>query len=173
VPLQIWRDGKPMEVSLPVYVYAADRAAGYQYDSLPRYLVYGGLVFTPLSLDYLRTLGRGVPESSYGELYYELFYRRQEDPAHARVEPIVLATVLADAVNANVETRGRAFVDRVNGIRIEKLEDVVRGFERNTNAYDVVEFLPHNGLECVERAEVAKANDRILKTYNIAKDRRL
>src|SRR4029077_3736561 len=128
VPLQIWRDGKSMDVSLPVYVYSADHAAGYQYDALPRYLVYGGLVFTPLSLDYLRTLGRGVPESSYGELYYELYYRRQESPATARPEPIVLASVLADAVNANVETRGRAFVDKVNGVRIEKLEDVVRAF---------------------------------------------
>src|SRR4029434_5044084 len=57
LPLQIWRDGKKLDVSLPLYVYAADRAAGYQYTALPRYYVHGGLVFTPLSVDYLRTLG--------------------------------------------------------------------------------------------------------------------
>src|SRR5260221_9271265 len=67
VPLQVWRDGKAIEVSLPVGPYTGDRAAGYQYDTLPRYLVYGGLVFTPLSLDYLRTLGRGAPESTAAE----------------------------------------------------------------------------------------------------------
>jgi hypothetical protein len=131
------------------------------------------MVFTPLSLDYLRTLGRGVPESSYGELYYELFYRRYESPATTRPEPIVLASVLADAVNANVETRGRALVDKINGVRIDKLEDVVRAFESNTNAFDRVEFVPHHSFECLERSEVAKANARILRTYGLATDRRL
>ncbi|HWX19300.1 MAG TPA: trypsin-like peptidase domain-containing protein [Candidatus Binatia bacterium] len=173
VPLEIWREGKKLEVSLPVYVYNADRAAGYQYDTLPRYFVYGGLVFTPLSLDYLRTLGRGVPESASGELNYELYYHRYESPATARPEPIVLASVLADAVNANVETRGRAFVDKINGVRIENLEDVIRAFETNTNGFDRVEFLPHHSFECLERSEVAAANPRILKTYGVASDRRL
>ena len=64
-------------------------------------------------------------------------------------------------------------IDRINGVRIEKLEDVVRAFETGTNAQDVVEMLPHHNFECLDRAEVAKASDRILKTYGIAKDRRL
>ena len=173
VPVQVWRAGKRLDLSLPVYVYNEDRAAGYQYDSLPRYFVYGGLVFTPLSLDYLRTLGRDTPASAIGELYYELFYHRSEDPATARPEPVVLASVLPDSVNANFGVRGRAFVDRINGVRIERLEDVVKALETSTNAYDVIEFLPHDGFETLERAEVAKANSRILETYSVAQDRRL
>ncbi|HWI55646.1 MAG TPA: trypsin-like peptidase domain-containing protein, partial [Bacillota bacterium] len=173
IPVQLWRDGKLLEVSLPVSVSDEDRAAGYQYDALPRYLVYGGLVFTPLSVDYLRTLGRNTPESSSSEMYYELHYRRHESPATTRPEPIVLSTVLADAVNANVATRGRALVDKINGIRIEKLEDAVRAFETNTNAYDLIQFVPNNSCECLERSEVPKATPRILKTYAISKDRRL
>ncbi len=173
VPLQIWREGHPIDLSLPVYPYDGDRAAGYQYESLPRYYVYGGLVFTPLSLDYLRTLGRGTPESVFGEAYYELYYQRYEDPAKNRPEPIVLASVLADAVNANVGIRGRALVDKINGQRVEKLEDVVRAFEMNTNAYDTIQFLPHDSIESLNRAEVAKANPQILKTYGLPDDRRL
>ena len=69
--LKIWRQGKEIEVSLPMNVYTGDRNVGNQYDVLPRYFVYGGLVFTPLSLDYLRTLGRNTPEISIGESYYE------------------------------------------------------------------------------------------------------
>jgi hypothetical protein len=173
VPLKLWRDGKPTEVSLPVQIYEGDRAGGYQYGALPRYYVYGGLVFTPLSLDYLRTLGRGTPEPNNAELYYELYYRRFESPETARAEPIVLASVLADAVNANVTARGRLLVDRINGMRIEKLEDAIQALEKGTNAYDVVEFLPHHNWECLERAEVAKANEAILKTYGLPGDRRL
>ena len=173
VPVQIWRDGQQRQLSLPVSAYAGDRAAGYQYDTLPRYLVYGGLVFTPLSLDYLRTLGGSAPEISNGEMYYELFFRNYEDHAKARPEPIVLASILADSVNANLRIRGRTLLDQINGVRIEKLEDVVRAFETCTNGFDLIEFLPHHGCETLERSEVANANSRILKTYGIAHDRRL
>jgi hypothetical protein len=172
--VKIWRVGKPMDVSVVVQVYEGDRSAGYQYDILPRYLVYGGLVFTPLSLDYLRTLGRAAPsEGTVGDLYYELYYRRYESPATARPEPIVLASVLPDAVNANVAVRGRALVDNINGIKISKLEDVARAFENGTNAYDRIEFTSHGSFECLDRADVAKATSRILTTYGIANDRRL
>jgi S1-C subfamily serine protease len=173
VTLKIWRDGQQIEVALPIYVYEGDRNTGNQHESLPRYFVYGGLVFTPLSLDYLRTLGRNWADPSNSELNYELYYRRHETPATTRPEPIVLASVLADPVNANFVIRSRVLVDKVNGIRIEKLEDVVRAFEATTNAHHIVEFLPNHSFECLDRAEVAKANARILQTYGIPKDRRL
>jgi S1-C subfamily serine protease len=173
LPLQIWRDGKKMDVSLPLYVYTADRGSGFQYTALPRYYVRGGLVFTPLSLDYLRSQGRNAPDPANAELYYELYYRRNESPSTVRSEPIVLASVLADAVNANFVTRGRALVDKVNGAKIDKLDDVINAFESNTNAFDIIEFIPHHNLESLDRAEVAKVNANILKTYSIAEDRRL
>ena len=55
LPLHIWREGKMIDVSLSVKVYTDDLAQGNQYDVLPRYYIYGGLVFTTLSLDYLKT----------------------------------------------------------------------------------------------------------------------
>jgi S1-C subfamily serine protease len=173
VVLQVWRDGRQLDISLPVSPYDGDRAAGYQYDALPRYLVYGGLVFTPLSVDYLRSVGRTTPESTFGEAYYELYYRNFEDPAHVRPEPIVLATVLADTVNANLRIRGRVLLDKINGVSIQKLEDVVSALQTSTNDFDQIEFLPHHSFETLDRAEVAKANSRILKTYGISKDRRI
>jgi hypothetical protein len=72
-----------------------------------------------------------------------------------------------------VSARGRLLVDRINGVRIEKLEDAIQALEKGTNAYDVVEFLPHHNWECLERAAVAKANEEILKTYGLPSDRRL
>ncbi len=173
VPVRIWRDGKAMDVSVAVQVYEGDRTAGYQYDTLPRYLVYGGLVFTPLSLDYLRTLGRSPTEGALGDLYYELYYRKYESPEKARPEPIVLAAVLPDAVNANVAIRGQTLVDNINGVKINRLEDVARAFADGTNAYDRIEFTSHGSFECLDHAEVAKANSRILSTYGISSDRRL
>lgn len=173
VPLKIWRDGKEAEISLPVYVYDADRAVGNQYGTFPRYFVYAGLVFTPLSLDYLKTFGRNWADAVNAELVYELFYRRHESPETARPEPIVLAAVLADPVNANIVIRERVLVDKINGIRIEKLEDVIRAFETLQPDQHVIEVMPNHSIECIDRADAEQANARILQTYGVPKDRRL
>lgn len=172
LPVKIWRKGQETTVSVPMQVYRADRLAGNQYDVPPRYFIYAGMVFTPLSSDYLRAVGRNMGDSSSAELIYELYYRRNEKPEGARTEPIVLATTLAHPVNANHRTQNRALVDQINGIRIDKLEDVIRAFAA-TNAQHVVEFVPNHSFECVDRSEAEEANAMILKTYGISADRRL
>ena len=173
VPLKLWRDGREIDASLPTFVYAADRTIGNQYNTLPRYYVYGGLVFTPLSLDYMKTFGRNWADSANAELVYELYYRRHETESEVRPEPVVLVSLLADAVNANFTIRGNTLVDKINGVRIEKLEDVVKAFETGSNPQHVVEFVPHHTFECLDRAEAEKANRRILQTYGVPSDRRL
>jgi hypothetical protein len=136
-------------------------------------VVHGGLVFTPLSYDFLKTLGGSATEPPNNDLVYELYYRRYEDPENMRAEPVVLATVLPDEVNANVTSRGRALVDRINGVRIEKLEDVVRAFEDNKGEFDRIDFLPLGNFECIERQKAVEARERILATHGIPNDRRL
>lgn len=172
LPLKIWRQGQETNLSLTFRAARNDEAEGNQY-TLPRYFIFGGLVFTPLSLDYLRSFGANWADAASAELRYELFFRRVESPDKARPEPIVLTTVLSHPVNANVTTRGRALVDSINGVRIEKLEDVVRAFEKTAGAQDVIEFVSQHNLECMDHAEAAQANAGILKNYNISKDRRL
>jgi S1-C subfamily serine protease len=173
LPLRIWRQGKETEISLPMNVYDGDRSVGNQYDVLPRYFVYAGLVFTPLSLDYMKTLGQGWRDSANAELIYELYYRRNETPDSARFEPIVLASTLAHPVNANFKISHHALVDKINGVRINRLEDVVRAFESATNTHHVIEFVPNHAFETLNRAGAETAQAEILKTYSIPRDRRL
>jgi len=173
IPLKIWREGKEIEVSVPMSIYEADRLIGNQYDVLPRYFVYAGLVFTPLSQDYMKTFGRDWRDAANSEIVYELYYRRSESPKTARTEPVVLASTLAHPVNANVKIAARALVDRINGVRIDNLEDVVRAFGSATNTHHVMEFLPNNAFETLDRKEAEAAHAKILETYGVPKDRRL
>lgn len=173
VPLKVLRAGKALAIDLPVFVYEADRSAGSQYDSPPRYFVHGGLVFTPLSQDYLRTLGRDLGDSASSDLVYELFYLRSERPEAVRSEPIVFAGLLNHPVNANFNSRGRALVDKINGIKIDRLEDVIRAFESATGRQHLIELAGKAGFECLDREEATAANGMILQTYGVTKDRRL
>ncbi|MGC8830637.1 MAG: PDZ domain-containing protein [Verrucomicrobiia bacterium] len=173
VKLKILRHRKEMTIDLPLYVNDDDKPAGNQYDVLPKYFIYGGLVFTPLSLDYLKTFGRDWSEPANAELVYELLYRKNEDSELARKEPVVLATILPHPINANFSIKGRALVDSINGIKIQSLADVVKAFEKPTGDFHIIKFMPHDSVECLKVAETEKVNHEILKIHDVPSDRRL
>jgi len=173
VPVEIWRAGKSQEVQLKVEAPGDDQPQGNQFDVRPRYYVFGGLVFTPLSLDYMRDMDRSRAGGSVADLTYELFYRSREQPDTTRDEPVVLSSVLSDSVNANFNVRGQVLVDRINGIRIEKLADVIHAFETSTNTYDRIEFGRHGTFETLNHTNAVQASPKILETYGVPRDRNL
>ena len=178
VRVKVWRDRAELVLDLPVEAYQGDRLAGRCYDIPPRYFVYAGLVFTPLSTDYLETVGRAgrdVVWAGMARLNHELYYRAQEDPASVRSEPVVLAGVLPNPVNADFGVRGRALVNRINGVRIDRLEDVIRAIREHKGERHVIEFEgPEYGpIEVIDRAAAAAAHADILRTYGIVSDQRL
>ena len=174
IHVKFWRDKKEQEADLSVFTYKKDEAESNQHVTLPRYYVYGGLVFTPLSRDYMRTTGGGWADALNAELTYELFYRRHESPETMRPEPIVLSTVLPHSINANFDVRGRTLINTINGLKIDRLEDVIKAFESAPpEGQHVLEFFPEKNFECLDREDVRKANAEILKAYGISKDRRL
>jgi S1-C subfamily serine protease len=171
IPMTIWRDGKEKEVMMPVKANAEDRRAGNQYDIPPRYFVYAGLVFTPASSDLLRSVASGSPARN--ALLYELFYRKNVKPDSLRPEPIVLSVVLASEINANLRTSPGQLVTKINGRKINRLEDVIKAIDENKNTHHVFDFGEKGSFETINRTEADRDNSKILKLYGIPTDRRL
>jgi S1-C subfamily serine protease len=178
LPLKIWRDGAEQTVELTMEVYQGDRLAGRQHDTPPRYVIHAGLVFTPLSANYLDSfgqLGRDHLWEGWARLLYTLHNLPLENPEAARPEPVVLAGILPHAVNADIGIRGRLLVDRINGVRIERLEDVKRALGEHTGARHLIEFsrAQEGPIESFDRVAAAAAHAEILRNYNIVSDQRL
>ena len=170
--MKIWRDRTEIEVSVPMKVRKEEENTGNLYDIPPRYYVYAGLVFTPLTLDYVKTFGRNWRNVANLEMVYELYYRKNEKPESARKEPVVLAATLAHPVNADIRLASRAMIDKINGKRIESLEDLIEAFENNDKKQHLIKF----GSGTIESLDTEKANQAhksILETYSIPSDRRL
>ncbi|MES2307325.1 MAG: trypsin-like peptidase domain-containing protein, partial [Verrucomicrobiota bacterium] len=111
--LKIWRDQKEISVNLPMTLYKFDEREGAQHDILPRYVVYGGLLFEPLSFDLIRSLGDNGSDI-YKTLSYELFYRRFETPEHPRLEPVVLVSTFSHSANAELNTALPELIESIN-----------------------------------------------------------
>ena len=174
VRVELFRDGERIVVDLPVHVYTADRAEGTQYDRPPRYYVHAGLVFLPLSADYLAAISdRGQSALEHPHLHYALHFHPYERPGERRRETVVLARVLPHPVNADLKVHEKSIVDRINGVRMESLEDVPRALEGGTGTFHLIEFLDGGRFAAIDRKEAEAAHPGIADAYGLASDRRL
>lgn len=172
VELKVWRDGETVEVELPVYYNDADRIEGNQYDDPPSYFIYGGLIFTPLSRDYVKALGSGWRTKLPDKALYEMSYSRRAGEDFWP-EPVILAGILPHAVNADFRTGTASLVKEINGVAIRQLSDVVRAVEEVETEHDVFIFDPGDSLEVMDREKAQEAGDAILREYRVPEDRRL
>ena len=167
--LLIWRDGKEVEVSVPVYVNRVDAIEGKQYDKEPPYFIVGGLVFTELSRNYLAGTG-GSPDT---DTLYELMFTRYVGGEAMRQRPVVLSTILSHEINADITIRNRSILDEVNGRRIESMQDLVEAIDSNEQEFHQLSFIQGRRMEALNREAADQATDEVLQTYRVPNDRRI
>ncbi|MCK4649008.1 trypsin-like peptidase domain-containing protein [bacterium] len=138
-----------------------------QYDVAPTYYILGGLVFEPLTRNFLKEWGRewwGEAPRNLVNYYYE------GEPTEERREVIVLVKVLADEVNVGYYDWRYNVISYINGKKISTMKDLVSAFEDYEGSYHTI--VDERGYEIVlERDKIQEANQRILKKYKINSDR--
>jgi len=127
-------------------------------------MIYGGLVFTPLTLDYLHGWGRSYGQSAPRKLIH---LAQDEYPTAERRQVVVLSGVLAHSINQGYHSVAHQEVIGVNGHPIGSLADLKKEIDEGEGAFVVVEL--EGGRKVVmNRQEVKKAEPEILATYGVA-----
>merc|ERR1712032_273579 len=120
VPVSVWRDRAELhfEHLLRPAQYLVPRG---QYDTRPRYFICGGLVFQPLTHEYLQ----GWSINDRPAHLQDLFQRGHLTPL--RNEVVIISTVLADAVNTGYDSGwiGAPVVHKVNGEPVRNLPHLI------------------------------------------------
>jgi S1-C subfamily serine protease len=171
IQLKIWRHKAAIDIELPLFVNREDRVSGNQYYA-PPYLIVGGLVFTELSRNYLRSLGRDWRKHVSPETIYQLFYRAQQDEATARSNPIIFSRILKHPTNVDFGVNPHGILTEVNGREIGSISDLSLALEESTDAFHRFKF--QSGREEALRIDAAQAADsELLIKYNIPSAYRL
>ncbi|MEM9453718.1 MAG: serine protease [Myxococcota bacterium] len=164
LPLVLLRDGQRTEVDLTLKA-SAPLVAYSQYDVRPRYFVYAGLVFQPLSLNFLQTWSKWWDVAPKEFLYHFYFGM----PTEQQQEVVALTQVLADEVNVGYEARYCESVVTVDGHQPRDLEDFVH---RVQGAKDTLRLEMSSGcLVVLDVSSVRQAHARVLERYRISQDR--
>ena len=157
----VQREGKKETVRL-VLGAAASLVPGSQYDRGPTFLVFGGLVFQPLTRDFLEAWTKWWHQAPK-----ELLHLYQEGlPSRQRQGVVVLAQVLADAVNVGYGVYAETTVVSINGVCPVDIRDFAR-LLGETETGDVEIRTSHGGLLLVGAEAARAANARIIERYRI------
>ena len=164
--LDVWRGQArhrlELELKPPQYLVAED-----QFDERPSYFIYAGLLFVPLTRDYLKTWGdqwwAGAPRDMVA--LYETGYRTAD-----RIEPVVLQKVLADEANIGYHQYENLLVSAVDGQPVRCLAHLVELVEQGSG--ECVRIRTEVGLSVVvDRAVAAARRDVIAARYSVPRDR--
>jgi S1-C subfamily serine protease len=169
ISLSVLRNGeiKNLKLKLTVTMNSTRLVPFEQYDTPPTYFISGGLVFAPLTKNYLLEWGSQWFFSAPSKLLnFYLNGIRTTD----KKEIILLSKVLADEINLGYHDIDNVVIEKANGRKISDMSDLVRAVEENRNTFHI--FEDDSGNKIVLKREVSdKFSSRILETYKIKSDR--
>src|SRR5437867_4216706 len=167
VKFDIWRDKKPMTVTIRLYTPWPYLILGHSYDVHPRYVLYGGLLFQPLNLDLLESYR---PTDLRLRHFFEYFVQDQIYLRHPDV--IVLTNILPDPINTYLTAYRGGIVDEVNGKKIHTLDELASAFAE-TPEHFVIRLIGDGPPLVLDRNKVESARERIKARYNVLKEQNL
>lgn len=170
--LQIKRDGKTAEVKVDLTKPSGfARLVPRLHESKPKYYILGGMVFQPLTLNYLQGfIGSG---GWYQAAPVELmnYYLNTQIDSRGR-EIVVLTEVLADKINIGYHELGNNVVQSVNGQAVKNFKHFVQLIEEDESPYLLITVSLGTKI-LLDRKEILQSTARIIDKYSIKTDRLL
>ena len=167
VKFDILRDKQPTTATIKLYKPWPYAIQGHSYDVRPRYVLYGGLLFQPLSLDMLEAYRTTDLRLRH---FFEYFTVEQIYLQHPDV--IVLSNILPDPINTYLAPYRGAIVDEVNGKKILTIDDLAKALAEAPERL-VIRMIGDGPPLVLDRNKVEAARERIRTRYNVAKEQNL
>ena len=169
VKLKIWRGGKVQDIDyeLPKADFSDNLVMDRPNDVEPTYLIAGGLVFVPLSAEFLSSWGSDWQRSAPFRL---VFYNNQKAQKNQK-SLVVLSLVLPDFYNIGYQQRSsqNIVIEKANGNLISTLEDLAKALDNPKDGFHILEFKKGSSLGKIilDAEKLEQANDRIAQRYGI------
>jgi S1-C subfamily serine protease len=160
----ILRDKKPLEVEVKFTAAWPHNLQANRYDEQPSYVLFGGLLFQPLSRNLVNAYAFQNPRVDY---YFDYFITKEL--YQERPEVIILSSIMADPLNTYLGEFREQIVDEVNDKKVKTLKDLADAFAQKPDYY-VIKFVGAGRPLVLERAAVETARERIKTRYNVTEE---
>ncbi len=171
--LVFYRDGERITATATVGLNRPVFEFARQYDTAPRYVCFGGLVFVPATRNYLETWGPEWPTDIPFYLRYLFHNSMQLNTDRQRKEYVVLSEIMPDEINAYAGEFKSQVVESINEKPIWAIEDIYQAFEKTDEGFYEIKFMGMDRPLIID-AKAAQARQQIiLEKYDIPQQARL
>jgi S1-C subfamily serine protease len=162
ISLDIMRSGKNKNITLSLNKTREDflLIPNEQYDRRPKYFIFGGIVFSTLTKNFLNTCDE-TPKGLAGELL--------NWPTREMKEVVIALKVLPADINKGYHDMKSWVVSKVNGNKIKDLNELHSLVTTASDPLIVFENKYGNQI-VIDREKAEKTHKSILSTYYIKKD---
>jgi S1-C subfamily serine protease len=169
ISITVLRNGREQNITakLTVPMNSTRLVPFEKYDIPPTYFISGGLLFQPLTKNYMHEWGGQWFLTAPSKLMnFYINGIRSEN----RKEVVLLSKVLADEINQGYHDMSNLVIERVNGQNISEMKDLVKAFESNKGLFHIIEDDAGQKI-IISRDKADRFSKRILDRYKIAEDR--
>lgn len=160
----IIRDKKAMELTYTLK--KKHKIVNYEFDKEPRYMVYGGFIFSPLTYNYLAAIN--LTSSNF-----ELFFFDNCRAKHIKEPVIIQYETLPHDINRGYVSHGD-MVKSVNGVNVVDFAHFVKLIDASNTPLTIIEFIDEDFKKIVLDTKIAKESfEEIKAIYGLNSDRRL
>ena len=166
---KIWRNGQTKEITFQAENAPDSFIFRNVYNERPRYVMVAGMVFSPLSREVLRAIGRdGLEQRNAQQLLYAMQYAKRDEFYKEHDEFVVLTTRLPHQVNTYAAPFRLGMLTEVNGMPIRALIDLPRALASPRYGFHVLRFAGMDDDLVIRVSDVASSEAEILAQYRVS-----
>src|SRR3989475_8909072 len=167
VKFDIWRDKQSTSGSVQLDTVPPYLMRSHRYDVRPRYVVYGGLLFQPLSLDLLEAHQPTDPRLRH---FFDFYVIDQIYREHSDV--FVLTIILTDPINTYLAPYRGGIIDSINGKKIHTMDELSQTLAEPADRL-VIDLIGDGPPLVLDPKQVEGARERIKMRYNVVREQNL
>lgn len=173
ISLEIWRDGMRKDVKVPLTNQLDPFIFRNNYDEKPRYFILGGLVFSPLSKDFLSAAQLDPNSPRTQKIYYYTIFSKFDGLIAGRDEFVALISILPHQVNSYCNAFVPGIVSEVNGKAVRDLRDLKEACTAEGTRFHVFSFEGTTERLVIDADAAEKAEPLLLEQYGVPARERL
>ncbi len=167
VELTFYRSGELNKTTAVVALNKPILPYWRQYDVDPRYEVFAGLTFVPVSRNFLESWGRTWITDMPFYLRYLFNNSEQLNTSRRRKEYVVLSEILPDEVNSYSGGFRSKVVETVNGLDIHGLSDLRDAFAQSRDGFCIIRFMGATAPLILDSAKANQRHPNIMAKYQV------
>jgi hypothetical protein len=168
VTFTILRNGEKKQVTVPLTVEGVSLAPASfeEYDRDPRYFIFGGIVFCPLTKNLLLEWGQHWRTKAPPELIVAI----EQLPTEEREETVLALHILATDTNKGYHDISQRVIKSIDGKPYLNFKDFYDKVNASDSTYISFEDSYRNQF-LVHREKAIANHEKTLKTYRVPQDR--